>query len=300
MATNRKTSFVLLALISVYIFWGGTYLGIKIAIETMPPFLMAGIRFLIAGTLLYMISRATGATKPTRKEWQGSSIVGALLLLGGNGLVGLAEKTVPSGVASLLIATVPLWILLLTWVFEGGKKPHIGVVTGVAMGLVGIFVLVFQPNSASSEKIDFMGVGLLIVASLSWSIGSLYSRKALQNKHPLMSTAMQMLSGGALLSIFAYLVGDWHGFTLSQVSMSSLVAFAYLIVFGSIVGYSAYVWLLKNAQPSWVSTYAFVNPVVAVLLGWQIAGETLTKSAIVAACIIIPSVVLITVYREKS
>lgn len=299
MKENQKTSLVLFALICVYIFWGGTYLGIKIAIETIPPFLMAGVRFILAGSMLYALSRATGASKPTLREWRGSGIVGALLLLGGNGLVGWAEQHVPSGIASLLIATVPLWILLLGWLFDGGKKPNKGVAIGVALGLVGIGVLVIQP-SGGADKIDLIGVAALIVASLSWSIGSLYSRRAVQNKHPLMSTAMQMLAGGVLLSVFAYVIGDWNGFVISQVSAKSLIGFGYLVIFGSIVGYSAYVWLLKNAEPSWVSTYAFVNPIVAVLLGWQIAGETLSMSAIVAACIIIPSVVLITIYRDKN
>lgn len=287
------------ALLSVYVFWGGTYVGMKLAIETMPPFLMAGVRFFTAGVVLYVISRLSGAKRPAGREWRSSAIVGALLLLGGNGLVAWSEQRVSSSIASLIVAAVPVWMMLFGWFGRGGKRPNTGIIAGIVLGLLGIAVLVFQPGKESGTATDMIGIITLLAASLSWAAGSMYSRSAVMPASPLMSTAAQMLTGGTLLMIFSYFTGDWSKLDVPSISLRSYTALGYLIVFGSIVGYTAYIWLLKNADPTLVSTYAFVNPVVAVFLGWLLAGEQLTVNTLAAAVIIIASVVLVTIFRGR-
>ncbi|MEK4060727.1 MULTISPECIES: drug/metabolite exporter YedA [Paenibacillus] len=289
-----------IALLSVYLFWGGTYVGMKVAIETMPPFLMAGIRFFVAGALLYVISRLSGAKHPAGREWRSSAIVGALLLLGGNGLVAWSEQRVSSSIASLIVAAVPVWMMLFGWFGRSGKRPNPGVIAGIVFGLLGIAVLVFQPGQGDNgTATDLIGIITLLVASLSWAAGSMYSRSARIPDSPLMSTAAQMLTGGALLLVFSFFTGDWSKMDVPAISLRSYAALGYLIVFGSIVGYTAYIWLLKNADPTLVSTYAFVNPVVAVLLGWLLAGEQITVNTLTAAVIIIAAVILVTVFRGR-
>ncbi|GEB30678.1 MULTISPECIES: EamA family transporter [Brevibacillus] len=264
---NSNITLVVIALLSVYIFWGGTYLGMKVAIETIPPFIMAGIRFFVAGTVLYVLARLKGEQHPSVAEWKGARIVGALLLLGGNGLVAWAEQKVPSAIASLLVATVPLWILAFNWLGGNKKRPALGVLAGVLLGFSGIAVLVLNTGGANSQSMDTIGMIALLIASVSWSIGSLYSRRAKLPASPLQSTAAQMMVGGALLIFVSFFLDDWTKLHLSELSVRSALALGYLIVFGSIISYTAYIWLLKNADPAWVSTYAFVNPIVAVFLG---------------------------------
>lgn len=289
-----------IALLSVYLFWGGTYAGMKVAIETMPPFLMAGIRFFAAGAVLYIVSRLSGAKRPARREWSSSAIVGALLLLGGNGLVAWSEQRVSSSIASLIVAAVPVWMMLMGWFGRGGKRPNTGVIAGIVLGLLGIAVLVFQPGQGENgTATDVTGIITLLAASISWAAGSMYSRSARMPDSPLMSTAAQMLTGGTLLIIFSYFTGDWSKLDVPGISLRSYAALGYLIAFGSIIGYTAYIWLLKNADAALVSTYAFVNPVVAVLLGWLLVGEQLTVNTLTAAVIIIAAVVLVTIFRGR-
>ncbi|WNS47080.1 EamA family transporter [Paenibacillus sp. MMS20-IR301] len=289
-----------IALLSVYLFWGGTYAGMKIAIETMPPFLMAGVRFFAAGAVLYILSRLSGAKRPARREWRSSAIVGALLLLGGNGLVAWSEQRVSSSIASLIVAAVPVWMMLMSWFGRGGKRPSAGIIAGVVLGLVGIAVLVFQPgHTGGGGATHLPAIITLLLASVSWAAGSMYSRNAVMPESPLMSTAAQMLTGGALLLVFSYFTGDWSKLDVTVISVRSYMALGYLIVFGSIVGYTAYIWLLKNADAALVSTYAFVNPVVAVLLGWLLVGEQLTVNTLTAAVIIVAAVVLVTIFRSR-
>ncbi|MBW4082759.1 EamA family transporter [Paenibacillus sp. S150] len=289
-----------IALLSVYLFWGGTYAGMKVAIETMPPFLMAGVRFFTAGAVLYVISRLSGAKRPAGHQWRSSAIVGALLLLGGNGLVAWSEQRVSSSIASLIVAAVPVWMMLFSWFGRGGKRPNTGVIAGIILGLLGIAVLVFQPGRGESgTAADLIGIITLLAASLSWAAGSMYSRSARMPDSPLMSTAAQMLTGGVLLIAFSYFTGDWSKLDVPGISLRSYAALGYLVIFGSIIGYTAYIWLLKNADSSLVSTYAFVNPVVAVFLGWAMVGEKLTVNTLLAAVIIIAAVVLVTIFRGK-
>ncbi|WP_242772283.1 drug/metabolite exporter YedA [Brevibacillus parabrevis] len=293
---NSNITLVVIALLSVYIFWGGTYLGMKVAIETIPPFIMAGIRFFVAGTVLYVLARLKGEQHPSVAEWKGAGIVGALLLLGGNGLVAWAEQKVPSAIASLLVATVPLWILAFNWLGGNKKRPALGVLAGVLLGFSGIAVLVLNTGGANSQNMDTIGMIALLIASVSWSIGSLYSRRAKLPASPLQSTAAQMMVGGALLIFVSFFLDDWTKLHLSELSVRSTLALGYLIVFGSIISYTAYIWLLKNADPAWVSTYAFVNPIVAVFLGWFLANERLSPHAWAAAIIIVVAVMMITVF----
>lgn len=299
---NKKQFEIIGALLIVYILWGGTYLGMKIGIETIPPFLLAGARFLLAGTILYVYAKIKGAKNPTIEDWKTSAIIGALLLLGGNGVVCWAEQTVPSGIAALLIATVPLWIMLLGFFgFMSEKVKHsFGSMFGVLLGLVGIAILVL-PNSisgGSSQAIDIVGLVAIILASLSWSFGSMYSRKASHHESALMSNGLQMISGGVMLLIMAFILGDFNDFNIQAVSSRSIIAFLYLVIFGSIIAYTAFVWLLKNAEPLWVSTYAFVNPIVAVFLGYLLAGEVLGLNSMISAVVIISSVVIITLFKR--
>ncbi|MGX4585951.1 drug/metabolite exporter YedA [Paenibacillus chitinolyticus] len=286
------------ALMSVYLFWGGTYLGMKVAIETIPPFTMGGVRFLSAGLILYVLARLTGEKRPNAKEWKSAGITGALLLLCGNGVVAWAEQRVPSAIASLLVATVPLWMLVFGWMGRSRNKPSAGIVIGLLLGFAGIVILVAHPGSTSGGNLDMLGIASLLLASVSWSIGSLYSRKAKLPESPLLSTALQMIIGGALLLIAALVLGEWSGLQPSTITLRSYAALGYLIAFGSIVSYTAYIWLLKHAEPVLVSTYAFVNPVVAVFLGWSLAGEQLSPNSLTAAVFIIAAVVVITLSRK--
>ena len=285
---------ILLAYALVYVIWGSTYLGIRFAIETLPPFLMAAARFLVAGGLLYAFTRARGAARPSAVQWRAAAIVGGFLLFGGNGAVVWAEQRVPSGVAALLVAILPLWIVLLEWVGPEHRRPSLRTAAGVLIGIVGVTVLVGPGALHGNGNTDLLGATALVLGSLSWAIGSLYARRAPLPKTPQLGTAMQMLAGGAMLAVGGLATGEAsHGFALSSVSLPSAMALLYLIVFGSLVGFSAYVWLLRVEPPSRVATYAYVNPVVAVALGWLLAGERMTPATMLAAAIIVAAVALI-------
>lgn len=288
---------VLFAMAAVYFFWGGTYLAMKIAIESMPPFLMAGIRFSIAGWALYLANRARGAARPTLGEWKNAAIVGALMMLCANGPIVWAEQQVPSAIASVLVATVPLWIALFGYLTKE-QKANAGSLIGIALGLCGIVVLVWTPEGVSWQNADFWGVPALIFASVAWAAGSVFSRKAKLPAAPLLATGAQMIVGGALLLLLAAACGEFRGFHPAQVSLRSWLAFGYLVLCGSLLGYTSYIWLMKNAEPALVSTYAFVNPVVAVFLGWLIADETFGANAIAAAAIIVLSIIIMTLSRD--
>ena len=288
---------IALAFLAIYTIWGSTYLAIRIAIETIPPFLMAGVRFLIAGAALYLWTRLRGAPSPTRPNWKAATVVGGLLLLGGNGGVVWAEQTVPSGLTAVLITTVPLWMALLEWKRYDRTRPALPIVFGLILGFTGVVLLVGPQELAGSSAINRVGATVLILASLSWAIGSLYSRKAPLPSSPLQSTAMEMLAGGLLLSAAGLVSQEWVGFQPSEASLRSIVAFAYLTVFGSLIGFTSYIFLLKATTAAKVSTYAYVNPIIAIILGWAIAQEELTLRTMVAAAIIVAAVVVITTYR---
>ena len=290
---------LVLAFAAVYIIWGSTYLAIRVAIDTLPPFLMAGVRFVIAGGLLYGWARWRGAPRPVRVNWLAAAIVGGLMLLGGNGGVVWAELRVPSGLTAVLIATVPLWIAILEWA-QGGGRPGGRVAVGLLMGLAGIGLLVGPGELAGAGAIDPLGAAVLLFASLSWAAGSLYSRRARLPSSPLLSTAMEMLAGGLFLLLAGLLAGQAVDLDPAAISLRSVAALGYLIVFGSLVAFTAYIWLLRVTLPAHAATYAYVNPVVAVLLGWALGGEALTARTLLAAAVIIGAVVIITASQPRS
>jgi drug/metabolite transporter (DMT)-like permease len=294
------------ALIIVYVFWGGTYLGIRVGVETIPPLLLAGVRYLIAGLILFPIairggsSEQRAADRPNRATWVACAIVGLLLLLGGNGLVTVGERTVPSGFASLLVATVPLWLLVMdavltrTWI---GWLPAAGLVAG----LVGVALLAGLGDHTSASGASGTGIAIILFASVSWAAGTiLTSRLKGLPQRPFVSTAMQMIIGGAVMTALAAATGELGSFHLSQVSVRSWLALAYLIVPGSILALSAYGIAVRSSLPtSTVATYAYVNPVVAVILGTTILSEKLTPMMLLGGAFIIAAVALI-VWRRGS
>ncbi|HEX6307669.1 MAG TPA: EamA family transporter [Longimicrobiales bacterium] len=299
MATAPSRAKIIAAFAAVYIIWGSTYLAILYAIETLPPFLMAGTRFLAAGGLLYGWSIVRAPRRPTRPEWSAALIIGALLLLGGNGAVVWAEQSVPSGVAALLVAITPCWMVLLDWVWHGSARPGIRTVLGLLLGFGGIVLLIGPSALTGAGQVPVAGAGVLLFGSLCWATGSIYSRRAPAPAGGLLFTGMQMLCGGALLIGAGAVTGELSRLDPAGVSLRSLLALGYLLVFGSIIGFSAYVWLLRVSTPARVATYAYVNPVVAVLLGWAIAGEALTLRMGAAALIIIAGVALITIEEQS-
>lgn len=290
---------VWIALLALYIVWGSTYLGIRFAVETIPPFLHASLRFLISGAILYIWRRAAGDTAPTAGNWKSTAIVGAALLLGGNGLVAWAEQTVPSGIAALLITTSPFWLVLFESMRAGGTKPTGQAILGLVVGFLGVFILIGPAEITGGEGgFDTFGSILLLLAPLFWSMGSIYAKNADMPKSTLLSTGMQMLTGAVALFIVSVIKGELSGFSFGLVSMRSWLALLYLITFGSLIGFVSYGWLLHNAPISLVSTYAYVNPIVAVLLGNLLADEPLNGRILIAAAIIIGSVVLINTARH--
>ena len=287
-----------IALLALYIVWGSTYLAILFAVDTIPPFLQAGLRFLISGLILVIWRRAAGDEMPSFKQWRSLAIIGTLLLLGGNGLVSFAEQRIASGVAALIIGTVPLWLVLIEALRPGGVRPSWRAIIGLIVGFGGIYLLIGPSELTGKFQFDILGTLVLLSAALLWSIGSIYSRSAELTKSALMTTGAEMLAGSIPIFIVSILFGEWKSFSFAQVSVQSWLALLYLITFGSMIGFVAYIWLLQNAPVSLVATYAYVNPLVAVLLGSWLAQEALTGRTLVAAGIIIGSVVFINSVRQ--
>lgn len=290
---------VWIALALVYVVWGSTYLAIRIAVQTFPPFFMAGARFLISGIILYGWMRLRGTPRPSGAHWKSAAIIGFFLLAAANGGVSWAEQRVPSGMTALLVATVPLWMVLLEWVWKKGDRPGPGVWAGLFLGFAGITVLVFSRPGSDSLRVDPLWALLLVSTSLSWSYGSLYARSARLPPSVFLSTSMEMIAGGLLLLGGGFLSGEGREFHFSSLSAHSLGAWLYLSLVGSLVGFTSYIWVLQKATPDLASTYAFVNPVIAVFLGWLVAGEPLTPPLFLAAGLIVSAVVLITRVSKK-
>lgn len=288
------------AFAAIYVIWGSTYLAIKYAIETVPPFLMTAVRFAIAGGVLYLWSAfragrepAAHISQPSRALiWRDAFIVGALLILGGTALVGWAELAVPSGITSLILASTPLWMALCEGI-GARRAPSPRVMAGLLVGLVGLAILIGPALVTPGQAANLLGVLALLVASLAWTVGALYSRRAALPSSPARATGVQMLAGGALSLVVGLLLGEHRILSLSAITPASLFAIAYLIVFGALIGFSAYLWLMRVSTPSRVATHAYVNPVVAVLLGWAMLGEAVTMRTIVAMAVIVAAVVLI-------
>lgn len=290
-----KRSLVVIAFAALYVIWGSTYLGIKFSIETIPPFLMAGARFVLAGVIMYAIAWSQGIGDSTWRNWRTSLIIGACLLLGGNGGVTISEKYIDSGLAALIVAIVPIYIVLLGWATGMTSRPTPVMWMGLAGGFVGVGIL-FGPGlhlHAIAGRNPVIGIVILLVTTLIWSAGSLYSRVARHAASPFLTAAQQMICGGILLLIAGIITGELPQLHPASISWLSLGSFVYLVFIGAVVGYTAYIWLLRHCDPAKVATYAYVNPIVAVLLGTCFAGETVTMRMLIAAALIIGSVALI-------
>ena len=286
-------------LLALYIVWGSNYLAIRFAVETIPPFMHASIRFLISGIILLLWRRAAGDPMPSTSNWKSTAIVGTFLLLGGNGLVSLAEKNIPSGIAALVISTSPFWLVLFESIRAGGTKPNWQSILGLVIGFGGVFLLIGPSEiTGSQQEFNTVSVILLLIAPFLWSAGSIYARGADMPKSTLMSTGMQMLTGSVSLFVVSVLTGELSGFSFGDVSMRSWWGLIYLITFGSLVGFVSYGGLLHNAPVSLTATYAYVNPVVAVFLGWLLANEELNARIGIASAIIIGSVIFINWARQ--
>ena len=301
--TTAKPSrlLVVLAFAAVYVIWGSTYLGIRLAIETLPGFLMAATRFSLAGAILFawaIFNREK--VRASLSEWPKAFIIGGLLLLGGNGGVTWAEKYVASGLAALLVASEPLWVVILNWALTH-QRPNWKVLLGVFIGLVGVALLVGDGlgQGPHGSKASLIGAIVVLLAGLAWASGSVYANRNPIKASTSMASGMQMLAGGSLLFLLALSAGDFNRLNLDHASWVSIGAFAYLTVFGSLVGFTAYSWLLNHVTAAQAATYAYVNPAVAVLLGWLIASEPLTLRMMLAAPVIISSVVLITTFGHE-
>lgn len=287
-----------LAFCAIYLVWGSTYLGIRFAIETFPPFVMASIRFLLAGAILYTVMRWRGEPAPTRAQWRSTAIVGALLLFGGNGGVTLAEVYIPSGLAALLVAIVPFWMVLMDWLRPGGIRPRRGVFAGLGLGFLGLALLIGPSALLNGGSVNLIGVAILLVSTVAWASGSISARYLGLPRSPLLTTGMEMLCASVLFAAAGLVTQEWAHFDPSAVSLHSALALFYLVC-AAFVGFGAYVFLLQASTPARVSTYAFVNPVVAVFLGWLLAGEPLTWNTIIAAFVIVSGVAMITASQMR-
>jgi drug/metabolite transporter (DMT)-like permease len=285
---------VLAAFAAIYLIWGSTYLGIRFAVETIPPFVLGGARFLLAGGLLYTWLRFKGVPRPAGFHWRNAAVVGGLLLGVGNGGVNWAEQRVASSLTALLIAITPLWFVLLDWLRPRGARPALQTMLGIVVGFAGVAMLVRGGNTTRHTAVDLSSVAALMIASMAWACGSLYARYTPKPGSSVMAGAMQMLAGGAVLFAVGLLSGEAEKFDLTGVSLRSACAFAYLTVVGSLIGFTAFSWLLNVSTPARISTYAYVNPVIAVFLGWAIGGEQLSARILWAAAVIVLGVVIIT------
>jgi drug/metabolite transporter (DMT)-like permease len=294
--------FLVAGLLVLYIVWGSTYLGIAVAVRTIPPFFMAAIRFALAGAILLGWSMAReGRTfsLPSRREWRDSIIVGALLLGTGMGFVSLGEKTVPSGITALLIGMMPVWVAIFGRLFLGERLPALAMV-GIAIGFAGVAILVGPSAFGGSGALDPVGLIAIIISPMSWAAGSLFaSHRAILPSRPLVATGVQMLTGGAVLTVFGLLHGELGQFHVESIAPDSLVAFAYLVAVGSLLAFTTYGWLLRVAPLPLVATYAYVNPVVAVILGAVVLAEPIEPRTLVAGAVIVTAVALIVTTRGR-
>ncbi len=288
------------AFAAIYVIWGTTYFAIGMMVKTIPPYLGAGSRFFVAGTLLYAFLRLRGTPSPTLRQWGWASLAGLLLLVGGNGSIVWAQKTVPSGIASVIVATEPLWIVLVSWVLFRGGRPRPLEAAGILVGFAGMMFLVGPSLFAHGRDIDPFGAALLVFATVSWAFGSMVSRHADLPESAPMAMGMEMATAGAVMLLLAVPKGDWAQFSLSAVSRESFLGWLYLVVFGSWIGFVAFFFLMRHCRPSRAATYAYVNPVIAILLGWIAAGEPVTARILFSAAVILASVAVVVTFSPKN
>ncbi|HLY63644.1 MAG TPA: EamA family transporter [Terriglobia bacterium] len=295
---------VALAFAAVYVIWGSTYLAIRFGLETIPPFFLAGIRFTIAGTALYWWMRWHGVASPSKAQWRAAAIIGALLFLLGNGALTWSELRVPSGVASLLVSTLPIWMVLITHAQQKARHQTVRlgkrVMAGLAVGLAGVSLLIGPSNVLGHGGVDGIGATVLLLGSMAWTLGSIYSPKVGLPQSTMMAAAMEMICGGVMLILLGIVTGETRSVRIDAISARSILGLIYLITFGSWLGFTSYNWLLTHSTPARVSTYAYVNPVVAVFLGWAIAGETVSTRTLTAAALVVAAVALIITHREHA
>ena len=289
---------LILAFAAIYVIWGSTYLAIRFAVETLPPFLMLFARFFTAGILMYVWLRVRGEPRPSPREWAAAGLIGGLLLLGGTGAVGWAEQWIPSGLAALIVAIVPVWMVVLDWLGPAKRRPTHAVVAGLVLGLVGVAVLVGPVELTGDQRMLFIGSIAVVFGTISWAAGSVFGTHLAHPRSPWMTAALQMTMGGLALLAVGTLAGEWGRVDVGAMSQRSVLALLYLIVFGSLIAFVAYVYLLRHQSPARVGSYAYVNPVVAVFLGWALADEPVTLRTVVAAAIILTGVVLIVTHRS--
>jgi drug/metabolite transporter (DMT)-like permease len=275
-----------------------TYLAMRIAVRDIPPHLMSGARFLVAGLVLYAWARQRGDPKPTAVNWRAASVAGAFLLLGGNATVAWAEQRVPSGLAAVLIAVAPIWMVTFEWV-KGGVRPGRRVVAGLVLGLAGLALLV-APEGSSAAQINSLSAALLVLAAASWAWGSVFSKSAPLPDSRFLATSMEMIAGGLLLLLTAAVAGQVVAFAPSRVSGAAVLSWLFLVIFGSLIGFTAYVWLLGATSIAKAGTYAYVNPIVAVFLGWAVLGEPVTGRTLAAAAVILLGVGLVNIDWKPS
>ncbi len=282
------------AFAAVYILWGSTYLGIRFSMETLPPFFTQGVRFFVAGVVMFAWSLLSGTPRPSRREWGGAAVTGFLLFVCGSGGLVWAEHSIPSGVAALVVATEPMAFVLIE-AMRRRRMPRATVLVGIALGSAGLAILA-GPGLFGGERFDPAALAVLVVGTFCWAGGSLFSRGSRLPTSPVMATAVTLLLGGGLLALVGVAAGELGRFDPAAVSAKSVIATVYLFVFGSIVGFSAYVWLLRVTTASRLSTYAYVNPIVAVFLGWALAGETLSARVLLASVVIVAAVAVVIRY----
>jgi drug/metabolite transporter (DMT)-like permease len=299
-ASQPRAWKVLLAFAIIYLVWGSTFLAIRVGVREVPPFLLAGMRFLVAGLLLYGWTRMRGTPSPTPREWGSASMLAILIFVFDYGLLFWAEKRVPSGVAAVVLATIPVFMALGEIVFLRTQRLTMRLGLALLLGVAGVAVLVGHTASLGEAPIDTAGACALLVAAVSWSVATSLSRKLALPAAKAMSSGAQMLVGGVLLLMAAMLLGEFRGFHPQSVSRGAWLALAYLIVAGSIIGFTAYVWLIHHESPTKVGTYAYVNPVVAVLVGYFLGGEAVGPRTIAGTLLVLVSVVVITTTSKKS
>lgn len=303
-SASRTT--LLVAFAAIYLIWGSTYLAIRVAVTTMPPFLAAGARFLIAGAILAGWLAATRGFRPTLRQWRDNTFAGLLMLVGGNSIVMWAEQRIPSGITTLMISCSPLFMVMIDWAAlklsppgsGRGSRPSVPTLVGLGLGFGGL-VLLIGGGGATDVPLDIWRTVGILLGCVSWSLGSLFSRYNRDPAEPLTAATLQMLCGGALMVVVGVIIGEQRGFHLSAISLSSWLAWGYLIAAGSLVAYPSYVYLLKHSTPARVSTYAYVNPIVAVFLGWLLLHEPVSSRTLLAAAIIVAAVAIITTQKSR-
>lgn len=284
---------LLFAFASVYIIWGSTYLAVRFAVLSITPFLLSFFRFLTAGVILMIIARLSKSENPTKEEFKNAGIIGVLLLVVGNAGVIWAAQFTPSNITALIITIEPVWVVLLLWLKSKNNKPSLSSWIGIILGLLGIITLIGPSNFNQLQGLNPIGVIAILLSSVSWAVGSIYSLQLKMPKSALVSTSIQMLVASVFMLLLASIFGEWSTFNPSNITLSSIYAFMYLVVFGSIIGFTSYAYLIKHTSPTAASTHAYVNPVIAVLLGFWIGKELITNDTIIAAFLLISAVVII-------